>query len=135
MIYTKSPAYIADKEHFDKLRELGVTIGKDEVPNNLDFTDLPIKYGNEQEEHRALKKLGRQLLNELGGFDVLFENNNMDVYSKSLQIEIECGNTGIQKVCDLLFNDPYSQSIKEVWCIYTISNKKIEIYKFIKTSQ
>jgi hypothetical protein len=134
MIYTKLP-YLADEQHFDKLRELGITITKTDFPNNLDFTDLPPRYGNEQEEHSALKKLGNKMLDELGGFDADFENNNMDVYSRALQIEIECGNTAIQKVCDLLFNDPYSESITEVWCIYTIGNKKIEIYKFIKPSQ
>lgn len=133
MIYTNYP-YLADEQHFDKLRELGVTITKTDIPNNLDFTDLPPRYGNEQEEHRALKKLGKKMLDSLGGLDVIFENYNIDVYSKALQIAIECGNTSLQKVCDLLFNSPYSQSIKEVWCIYTIGNRKIEIYKFIKTA-
>lgn len=99
MIYTNYP-YSADEQHFDKLRELGVTITKTDVPNNLDFTDLPPRYGNEQEEHRALKKLGKKMLDSIGGLDVIFENYNIDVYSKALQIAIECGNTSLQKVCD-----------------------------------
>jgi hypothetical protein len=134
MIYANYP-YLANEKYFDKLRALGVTISKDEISNDLDFTNLPPKYGNEQEEHRALKKFGKRLLSEIGGFDAIFENNNMDVYSRTLSIEIECGNTEIQKVCNLLFNDPYSESIKEVWCIYKIGDDRIEIYKFIKSLQ
>jgi hypothetical protein len=132
MIYANYP-YLANEEHFDKLRALGVIISKNELPNDLDFTNLPPKYENEQEEHRALKKFGKKLLGEIGGFDVIFENNNMDVYSRTLSTEIECGNTEIQKVCNLLFNDPYSESIKELWCLYTVGSNKVELYKFVKT--
>jgi hypothetical protein len=75
------------------------------------------------------------MLEEIGAFDVVFENGYIDVSSKALQIAIECGNTYLSKVQDLLFYHFFSEWIKEVWCIYTIGNKKIEIYKFIKPSQ
>lgn len=131
MIYTNFP-YLADEEHFDKFREVGIIINKEEIAEILDFTDLPQRLGREEEPHRALKKLGYSMLRKLGAFDVKFESYFIDVSSKNLQIAIACGDTPISKIWTMLFNDFCSHWIKEVWCIYLNENSKVEIIKFIK---
>ena len=99
----------------------------------MDFVDLPKKSGSESETHRALKKLGSDLLCELGATDVEFENNFIDVSSKTLQIAVECGDTPIGRVWSMLFNDFCSHWIKEVWCIYP-ENGKTELIKICQAT-
>jgi len=129
----KHPPYLANEEDFGKFREAGISISTQEISETLDFVDLPPRSGNEDETHRALKKLSGKLLKTLGAFDVEFEHYSIDVSSKSLKISIECGDTSIYKVWSMLFIDFYCDWFKEVWCIYINENKKIEAVKFIKT--
>lgn len=131
MLYTYFP-YLADGEDFEKFRKAGINITTQEIPEPLDFNDLPPRAGNEGETHRALKKLGSKLLKNLGALDIAFEHYSIDVSSKNLKIAIECGDTSIYKVWSMLFNEFYSEWFKEVWCIYTNENKRIEAVKFIK---
>lgn len=131
MIYTNFP-YLADEEHFDKFRKVGIIVSKKEITESLDFTDLPQRSGREEDAHRALKKLGNKMLRELGAFDVKFENGFIDVSSNSLQIAVECGDTPLSRIWTILFNDFCSHWIKEVWCIYLNENNKVEIVKFVK---
>ena len=132
MLYTYY-RYLADEEDFEKFRKAGIIITTQEIPETLDFDDLPPRSGNEGETHRVLKKLSGKLLKNLGAFDVEFEHYSIDVSSKNLKIAIECGDTSIYKVWSMLFHDFYSQWFKEVWCIYINENKKVEAVKFIKT--
>jgi hypothetical protein len=45
---------------------------------------------------------------------------------------IECGDTPIDRIWDILFCEDYGRWIKEVWCIYGINDGNIEIVKFVK---
>ncbi len=131
MLYTNFP-YLADEEDFEKFRNAEIAITTQELSNALDFTDLPPRSGNENETHRALKKLGSNMLKNLGASDAIFEHYSLDVSSKSQQIVIECGDTPISRVWSILFNEFYSHWINEVWCLYLNDNHKIEIVKFVK---
>jgi hypothetical protein len=124
--------HLADEKDFEEFRKAGITIITQEIPEMLEFDNLPPRSGNEGETHRALKKLSGKLLKDLGAFDVEFEHYSIDASSKSLQIAIECGDTPIYKVWSMLFHDFYSHWFKEVWCIYANENEKIEVVKFIK---
>jgi hypothetical protein len=132
VLYTHFP-YLADEEDFEKFRKAGINITTQEISETLDFDDLPPRSGNEGETHRALKKLSDKLLKNLGANDVEFEHYSIDVSSKSLKIAIECGDTSIYKVWSMLFIDFYCDWFKEVWCIYTNEDKKIDFVKFLKT--
>jgi hypothetical protein len=59
--YTHFP-YLADEEDFEKFRKAGINIIIQEILETLDFVDLPQKSGNENETHRALKKLSSKML-------------------------------------------------------------------------
>jgi hypothetical protein len=131
MLFTNFP-YLADEEDFEKFRKAGIILTIGEIPEHLDFADLPQRSGREDETHRALKKLGGKMLRDLGALDVKFENNFIDVSSKSLQIAIECGDRPISRVWSMLFNDFCSHWIKEVWCIYVNESTKIEHVRFVK---
>jgi hypothetical protein len=97
MLYTNFP-YLTGEEDFEKFRKAGIIFTIGEIPEHLDFADLPQRSRREDETHRALKKIGGKMLRDLGALDVKFENNFIDVSSKKLQIAIECGDTPIGRV-------------------------------------
>ena len=131
MIITRYP-YLADEKEFKLFRDADIIITFTRRKQALDYSDLPPKNGSEKETHRALKKYAETLLKDLGANDVRFEGYLIDVSSHQLRIAIECGDTPIYRIWDMLFADSHGRWIKEVWCIYVIGEEDIEIVKFVK---
>lgn len=69
-------------------------------------------------------------MKNLGADDVQF--GLIDVSSRMLRIAIECGDTPVDRIWNMLFCEDYGRWIKEVWCVYGINDGNIEIAKFVK---
>jgi hypothetical protein len=132
MIVTVFP-YLAGEKEFQKFRDADIIITFDKRKEELDYSDLPRKLGRESETHRAFKKHAGTLLKNLGADDVQF--GLIDVSSRMLRIAIECGDTPVDRIWNMLFCEDYGRWIKEVWCIYRINDGNIEIVKFVKPTK
>ena len=130
MIVTIFP-YIAGEKEFQKFRDADILITFEKAKSELDYSDLPAKQGREDITHRALKKYAKKLLESNGADDVEFESSLIDVSSRKLRVVVECGDTPIYRIWDMLFAQDYGRWIKEVWCVYCIEYD-IEIVKFVK---
>jgi hypothetical protein len=102
MIYTRFP-YMAGEEEFQKFRDADIVITIEKAEQDLDYSNLPPKRGSEDTLHRALKKYAEKLLKEKGAHDVRFEYRLIDVTSLKLRIAVECGDTPVYKIWDMLF--------------------------------
>lgn len=131
MIYTYFPYLISDS-NIKELEDNGISHTEEVVHIDLAFQDLPTKYGGESDKHRALKKVAYEMLQRLGECKPQYEYAYYDVYSPSLNIIIECGNTQLDKLLEAFFRW-FKTDLKEFWNLdYPDIDGNAELLKFKK---
>ena len=131
-VYTIYPYLVSDAQ-LEELERMGIRHTQEMVKMNLNYADLPTKYGSESDKHRALKKAAYEMLQRLGEQKPQYEYAYYDVYSSSLNIVIECGDTQLDKLLDAFFRW-FKSDLKEFWNLdFPDKDGNAELLKFRKT--
>lgn len=133
MIYTTYP-YFATEEDFVELEKAGIERSIEHINIQLDFNDLPRKYGRESETHRAMKKFAYQMLKHLGENEPQYEYAGFDVFAPALKIIVECGDIPLGKLYDAFFRW-LNVDLKEMWMLDYPQNGVSELVKFFRKNQ
>ncbi len=130
MIYT-SFSFLSVEKYLKEIERLGTEITTEKIKVELSYSDLPKKYGKESDTHRALKKLVHKILQEYGEPIPQYESAYYDVYSTKFKVVVECGDTPVDKIPEVLFR----WNENEVWCLgYPNDEGYSELIKFKKKS-
>jgi hypothetical protein len=130
-MYTHFPYLVSDND-LKQLEANGISHSEQVIHVELSFQDLPTKYSRESERHRALKKVAYEMLQKLGEDKPQYEYAYYDVYSPSLNIVIECGDTRLDKLLEAFFRW-FKTDLKEFWNLdYPDAEGNAELQKFKK---